>query len=452
MTSFLSGRSLFSRIFIHGLFVLVASGVTFAAVGEWLVRPEMERRSFVLARWAAPQFCKRLLGDTSVALLPHVAATVYDTRGSMLGSSVQPPVPPLSPERVATLRTTGGMVVPDPPAIHAFWCKGAIDGAYVRMGPPDVPMSRMLLVAFSLVVLIVGLGSIPFARSIARPLATLVGVTQAFGRGELGARIALPRNDEVGQLARAFNHMASRLQRVILAEQELLANVSHELRTPLARMRVVFETVEENPRHAEAMLQEIGRDLADLEHLVETVTETMRISLAASGVSANRLQARLEETDLVACILSAERRFRAMHPERKVSLDIAPAPLLAVVDARLIQRLLDNLLDNARKYSESTTSILVRARVDDADKAGIAIEVTDYGIGIDEADVPHVFDPFFRSERGRSYGPPGSGLGLALVKRIVDVHAGEIGISSKVGVGTNVRVSLPALDDCDVAG
>ncbi|MET0339509.1 MAG: HAMP domain-containing sensor histidine kinase [Polyangiales bacterium] len=434
-------RSLFSRVFLHGLLVLGVSAVTFVGLAALLVRPAIDRHLLEFGRWIAPHVCAQLLADDHGAALPSRSiASAYDVEGRLLATTADPPVAPLSPAGLAELRRAGLVDLAGAPPRHAFWC-GHDDRAYVVMGPPPPPLSWAMLLPTAVVLLVVALASVPFARSIARPLAQLVGVTQAFGKGDLGVRIDLPRRDEVGELASAFNQMAGRLQRVIRAEQELLANVSHELRTPLARMRVVLETAQENPRRAEAMLQEIGRDLHDLERLVSAVTETMRLGMANVDMPAHQLPARREALDLTVCLHGAAARFRALYPDRTLDIELGSEPLPAHADPRLLQRLLDNLLDNARKYAAAPSPIVLRARRQGAD---CVVEVIDRGLGIDASDLPHVLEPFFRGERGRDHAVPGSGLGLALVKRIVDLHDGALTLTSEPGEGTTVRVTLPA--------
>jgi signal transduction histidine kinase len=434
-------RSLFSRVFFHGLFVLLASFVTVVALAAFLLRPEIERRMLEGGSWIAQALCSHLItGEGRGSRSSNVAATAYSAHGALIGSLVTPPIPPLSTGEVAQLRVQKTLSVPGA-VRHAFWCDGSPD-AYVEVVPPRPDLVGPLALPLISAVLVVALASIPLARSIARPLAELVRVSQAFGRGELAIRTEIARGDEVGELARAFNQMADRLQRLILAEQELLANVSHELRTPLARVRVVLETAQENPPRAQALLQEISSDLGDLERLLNTVMEAMRLEMRGSARSAGLSLVCLEPTDLAAVAQEAAKRFTALHPERQIELAVQGDALEVEADPRLLRHLLDNILDNAHKYSDHTSPIALRVMVNGPGAEVVRVDVVDQGLGIDSGDLPHLFEPFFRGQHGRTHSAGGAGLGLALAKRIVDAHGGSIEVSSTLGIGTTVRVGF----------
>ena len=148
------------------------------------------------------------------------------------------------------------------------------------------------------------------------------------------------------------------------------------------------------------------------------------------------LQQHLSETEVQLALL-----FRAAHPERE--LEVAVDPQLPALDAdpALLRRVLDNLLDNARKYSDDGARITLAARWEDR---ALSVEVVDGGIGLDEADLARLFTPFFRSDRSRARGTGGVGLGLALAKRVVEAHGGRITAESAPAKGMRVRFSVPA--------
>jgi signal transduction histidine kinase len=143
-----------------------------------------------------------------------------------------------------------------------------------------------------------------------------------------------------------------------------------------------------------------------------------------------------------ALIERAVERFVSHHPQRKLELDCDGELPDVEIDRVLFRRVLDNLLDNAHKYTpDASLPIGLRAS---RENGQVVFEVRDRGIGIAEADLPHVFGAFFRSERSRSRGTGGVGLGLTLVKRIVEAHGGTIRIASAPAAGTTVRVSVAA--------
>lgn len=311
-------------------------------------------------------------------------------------------------------------------------------------GPPGRPgpVAPLLTFFFSGLV-ILGIGSLLTARWIVRPLEELSRTARALGGGDLRARTGLNRDDELGDVARAFDEMADRLQALRGTERELLANVSHELRTPLARIRVALEIAGEGDAETgRVSMTEIGVDLVELEGLIDDVLTAARLELADGQAPASGFPLHKDEIGPDVLCARAIERFRARHPLRAVELVTAPDLPAIEVDPVLFRRVLDNLLENAHKYSpDPSLSVALRAS---RRGENVVFEVADKGMGIGAEDLPHVFAPFFRGDRSRSRGTGGVGLGLTLAKRIVVAHGGEIEVTSAAGVGTTVSVVVPA--------
>ena len=291
---------------------------------------------------------------------------------------------------------------------------------------------------------VVGISALLTARSLARPLQRLSEAARAFGAGRLDVRADMKRSDEIGEVAKAFDDMASRIGKLLQTERELLANVSHELRTPLARIRVALDLANEaDPRDVVASIGEIAQDLAELERIVDDVLASARLALDASAPSSRpAMLVRTERLDTHALLEKSVSRFHSSHPERTLTVRIAEDLPEVMADAVLLRRVVDNLLDNAHKYTdEPAKPITLEARRDGGD---IVIEVRDQGIGIDKDDLERLFEPFFRADRSRTRATGGLGLGLALARRVIDAHRGTIVFASEVGEGTIVRVRLPA--------
>jgi signal transduction histidine kinase len=292
------------------------------------------------------------------------------------------------------------------------------------------------------------LGSWPLARSIAAPVERITAAARALGEGQLDARARVTARGELGELGRTFDEMAARLQALIAAERELLANVSHELRTPLARIRVALELAAEgDAERARRALGEIGEDLIELDRLVGDVLEAAR--LEAQGAAALRVEAR--DLDPAALVADAAERFRAAHPDRLLEVEVAAALPPLRGDPALLRRLLGNLLENAAKYSDRGIPVTLSARsartgpgvVARTGPGVVELEVRDQGIGIAPEDLPRLFMPFFRTDRSRARGTGGTGLGLVLAKRIAEAHGGSIAARSGPGEGTAFTVTLP---------
>jgi signal transduction histidine kinase len=302
--------------------------------------------------------------------------------------------------------------------------------------PRDGALARSAAVVVA-VLLTLAVASFPLARSIASPLERLTESARRLGAGDLGARAGVRARGEVGELAAAFDEMAGRLELLVRGERELLANVSHELRTPLARIRVALALAEEGdlPRARQA-LGEISADLAELERLVEDVLAAARLDLGGGGA----VPARQAPVEVGALLEEAAARFRARHPGRAITVEGVAAPEALHGDEALLRRLLANLLDNAAKYSEAPAPVILAAR---QEGGSVVLEVRDRGIGVEQADLPRLFTPFFRTDRSRARGTGGVGLGLALVRRIAEAHGGTAEAESAPGAGTAVRVRLP---------
>lgn len=289
-------------------------------------------------------------------------------------------------------------------------------------------------------VLVIGLGALLTARWIVTPLRHLASTARDVGRGDLSIRTGLDRGDEIGEVARAFDAMLERIAEQRAAERELLANVSHELRTPMARIRVATELASEGDADAtREALADIATDLAELEVIVSDILMASRLDVAARGGASPLRPAALRSMSALDVAHEAERRFRTRHPDRALTVEGEDATV--EVDPVLFRRVLDNLLENARKYSpdvESPIELRVERVGDD-----VVFEVSDHGIGIGAEDLARVFEPFFRAERSRVRDAGGVGLGLTLVQRIVEAHGGAVAIESELGEGTRVSVRIP---------
>ena len=446
---------MFWRVYLNGLLLLVLVALAVAGVGAVLGREPAGRSPERFATYVAARVTE-LRGDPP-ALARHLvrmheafgARLTFYSGGLAVASSDEESLAPLAAGDLPRL-ANGAFKVPGRRFTMAAPVPGDPPGYVILTG--HVPSHSLLRGASFLtaVLLALALASIPLARAIASPLERLGRAVRAFGAGDLGARARFTSSargwraaagGEVGEVAAAFDQMADRIQALLRSEKELLANVSHELRTPLARIRVALEMAEEgNLERSRRYLAEIGTDLEELSRLVDDVLTAARLDLAQDRGAAAELPLRRERVDARELVLRAAERFRAAHPGR--TLDVSLEEALPEVDAdpALLRRVLDNLLDNAGKYSDAGQPIGLRARQRDG---ALEVEVRDRGIGVDPADMARLFTPFFRTDRSRARGTGGVGLGLALAKRVVEAHGGRIGAESAPGEGTCVRFSVP---------
>jgi signal transduction histidine kinase len=369
----------------------------------------------------------------------RLSVRVRDLNGRTVAAA-GPPIAGLTPEDEAAVRAGRIVLHARPPGVGAAPVRDSASGAVVgviefavprHFGPP-APWRPLALVAFALVV--VAVATRPLARRISRPIERLTAAVRRLGGGDLSARVAAdvahgPRADEIAELARAFNEMAERVERLVRAEKELLANVSHELRSPLARIRVALELL---PRAGDVdrRLRDVERDIAELDRLIEDVLTSARLEARSLPTTPAPLDARALLDEL------AERaRHDPLTADREVRSEPGP-PVALTADAALLRRALWNLVENAAKYG-APPIVLSAAR--DGDR--VVLAVTDAGEGIDPAEREKVFAPFYRGGvAGRSGGV---GLGLTLARRIAEVHGGTIAIESVEPRGCRVVLSIP---------
>jgi two-component system sensor histidine kinase CpxA len=237
-----------------------------------------------------------------------------------------------------------------------------------------------------------------------------------FGNGDLSVRANVQRNDEFGSLARAFNHMADRIQTLLTAERRLLQDVSHELRSPLARLEFAVELARTSDNRS-AALDRIKRDLDRLGTLIGELFQVTRAesdpeSRKNDEVSLDSLMHVLVED----CTLEAEVR----HCSVLVS---AEEPVSIHGDGELLRRAVENVLRNAIRHAPEGSSVEVGLR---RNNGSAVLSVRDYGAGVPEETLTDIFKPFFRVDGDRNRTSGGVGLGLAIAQRAVHLHHGRM--------------------------
>jgi signal transduction histidine kinase len=370
-----------------------------------------------------------------------VRVTLFEPDGKVIASTHEAPPGPLSASVLGTLPVHGFTPGPTPDTYAVGIYEHGKLVAYVITDRFEFrrPLSRQFILIGGLLTLVL-IGSLLFARSLARPLRHLARVARQFGSGKLNVRARLDRRDELGAVAKAFDDMADRITALLHGQRELLANVSHELRTPLARIRVALDLAADGDAEAARdALANISTDWGDLDRLVEDVLAAARLDLGSSEPGG--LPLRRDRVDVGEILEAAWERAQLIYPGERLELDIADDLPPIEGDAGLLRRVIDNLVDNARKYSEPKSPVLLRAR---RERDGVTVAVIDHGMGIDAADLPHIFTPFFRTDRSRTRKTGGVGLGLTLVRRIVTAHGGNVDVKSQVGQGTEMSVYLPS--------
>jgi signal transduction histidine kinase len=305
---------------------------------------------------------------------------------------------------------------------------------------------RTLLVLLPISLVAAAIGAVILTRSALKPIGELQLAASGIASGELDQRLKVRGNDEFASLAGTFNDMSEKLQASFLQlnnaydelekaferQRQFTADASHEMRTPLARLRLATSSALVNPEADYLKSLTIADQAA--ESLGELVEQLLVLAKADSGsmiVPAAPIDLRLSASDAILAVEATTGRIiGANFPDQ-------PIPVLA--DASSIQRVVQNLLLNSVRHTptgEITLSIM-------AEGSHARMEVGDQGEGIDEADLPRVFERFYRADRSRTSETGGTGLGLAICKEIVEAYRGSIAIHSRRNVGSVVTILLP---------
>ena len=273
-----------------------------------------------------------------------------------------------------------------------------------------------------------------FARRATAPLTELSDTAKRVAQTQdLDERITVQGDDEIEGLATSFNTMLSSLATSREQQQRLVQDASHELRTPLTSIRTNVELLQRHQGIDTELQQQVLADISDELH--ELTALTSEIVDSASAVPTALEDA--DDVDLVDVVNDCVERARRRH-DRAIEVTIEPAASTLVrADAGLMSRCVTNLINNAVKFSEPGTELVVAI-------GHGSVTVRDRGTGIADHDLPHIFDRFYRATSARS--APGSGLGLAIVKQIVEGYGGTVGAANRENGGAEIGFVLPVVE------
>jgi signal transduction histidine kinase len=307
----------------------------------------------------------------------------------------------------------------------------------------DLMLATVLLVFAGAIA--VALGAF-ITAAITDRLARLRRTTQAIQSGDLSARAEIGGNDEIALLAGSFNQMAQQLQQADQKQKELdalrrdlVAWAGHDLRTPLSSIRLLVEALADgvvsDPQMAQSYLEQTRKNVSTLSLLVDDLFQISQLD--AGGVPLN-----IETASLGDLISDTLESFRELAAQKGVSLSGAAGPGVDPlrIDVLWLGRALNNLVSNAIRHTPAGGSVTVTARLS---ASQVLIEVQDSGEGIAAADLPHIFERFYRGEKSRSRASGGAGLGLAITRGIIEAHGGFITAESQPGHGACFICRLP---------
>ena len=394
-------------------------GAYYSRHGDWSgVQPELERMG-------------QLTGER-VILADSDGRIAADSEGELVGQPVRP--------------EWGG---PRAPILH-----GGTPVGDLLVGPPISGGLEGLLASTNRTLLLVSLGAgtgavlliVGLSRRILGPVEALTEAARHMAAGDLEQRVDIASHDEIGELARAFNQMAGGLARLEELRRNMVTDVAHELRTPLTNIRGYLQAVSDGVLEPEkTMIDSLHEEAVLLSNLVDDLQD---LSLAEAG----QLALEKHPCDPSAILVQAVSAFRSRAEAKGILLapDLPEPPLVVDVDPRRIGQVLRNLLENALTYTPPGGRITVAALRGGFGGSGesrdwVELSVADTGAGIAAADLPHVFDRFYRADRSRSRATGGAGLGLAIAKQMVEAHGGQIRVESELGKETTFTFTLPVV-------
>jgi signal transduction histidine kinase len=275
------------------------------------------------------------------------------------------------------------------------------------------------------------------SKRIMQPLTQMQRITRKFAAGNLSERMPTNEVPELNRLADSFNRMAMSLEDVEQRRRELVSDLTHELRTPLTVVEGYLEgladaTIDPDPEIYGRLVRETGR----LRRLVDDLQELSKAEAGYLPIDAKPL-------DILPLMANLVQRFsdQLIDSPTLLKLDCPNELPLVMADAERVEQILVNLIGNALRYTPSGY-VLLRATVESG-KDFLWISVKDTGHGISQEDLPHVFERFWRSDRSRDRNSGGTGIGLAISRRLVELQKGRITVESELGKGSTFQFSLP---------
>lgn len=301
---------------------------------------------------------------------------------------------------------------------------------------------RVIAVPLLLGTLISALVCYLLARYLTAPIERLRRASEAYAAGDLSHRVGPSmgaRRDEIVDLALAFDHMAERLNDLMLSHKQLLRDVSHELRSPLARLQAALGLARQ--RSATVIQPELDRIEREADRLNELIAQLLSLARLEADARATPPEL-IDLADMLATI-SDDAGLECGARNCRLQIDIAGA-LPVRGDSRLLHSALENVVRNAIRYTAPDTRVEIVAGVREAGDKRVLIAVSDHGPGVAPHLLPRIFEPFVRVDEARDRSGGGYGLGLAIAKRAVLLHGGDIVAANAAAGGLCVTISLPA--------
>ncbi|HVO87531.1 MAG TPA: ATP-binding protein [Casimicrobiaceae bacterium] len=360
-------------------------------------------------------------------LFAGIDLTLLDTRGALLAGPALGRAGESLRQPVNVNGSTVAWVVAQGPALA---------GADTRFLQQQLQMSWIVA---GLAILLAVLVAIPLARGFLSPIRKLARATHRLAAGNYAQRVEPHARDELGQLTQDFNELAGKLQSAEDARRAFLADISHELRTPLAVLKAELEALQDGVR---SLTPDAIRSLqGEVQTLGALVDDLYDLAVADLGAATYHK----EDIDLAELVRATLHAFAPRFAERRLAVDdsrIAAGPVNVHADARRLTQMINNLLENALRYTDAGGRVLVGVVAAGPDAA---LDVEDSEPGVAPEALPRLFERLFRIEASRNRELGGSGLGLSLCRSIVEAHDGQISAQASALGGVRIHVVLPLL-------
>lgn len=295
-----------------------------------------------------------------------------------------------------------------------------------------------LFIIFSMAIIVSIFISILFADIISKPVEKLTDSVKTITLGKYDTKVEILGSDEIGELGKAFNIMTTKLYQVEERRKKFVSNVSHELRTPMTSMKIVSDTLLSAPTWEEAVyrefMQDINTEIDRLNKIIDSLLYLVR-------VEKDELELDYSMTYVNYLLEWVIKTLNPIALKKDIDLSLTAFNKIQIhLDQEKMQQCLLNIIGNAVKYTPEGGRVLVEL---EEIKDMILIKVSDTGIGIPEKDLPFIFDRFYRVDEARARKTGGTGLGLAIAQQIIQLHQGTISVTSQLGFGTQVSITLP---------
>ncbi|MEH6456676.1 MAG: ATP-binding protein [Cocleimonas sp.] len=311
-----------------------------------------------------------------------------------------------------------------------------------RMLRPFQRSPGVYLVWLGIAILLSGLVCFGLAQYLSRPIRKLQKAAKQLSQGNLDTRVSDAignRRDEIADLGQDFDQMAARLQSLVNNQKQLLSDISHELRSPLARMQLAVGLARKK------LGSGVSTEMERIEQETERLDELVGQSLTLSRLDAGAVYAKddfIDIGELLESIIS-NCDFEATENNKKVTLSVEQSWTIEA-NGELLHRALENIIRNAIRYTDVNTSVNVD--LTQHEKTQLKITIGDQGPGVPEDKINSLFEPFVRLSAARDRDSGGYGLGLAIAKRAIEFHQGQISASNKENGGLLIEVILPLAD------